>query len=41
MLCQMKKIDLILEKLFFPQKHEDCIGGVILYDETIKQNSRF
>ena len=36
----MKKIDLILEKHFFTSESmKSCIGGVILYDETIKQSS--
>ena len=36
----MKKIDYCLERLFsVPHGMTDCIGGVILYDETIKQVS--
>ena len=34
----MKKIDLNLEVFYFLQSSmKNCIGGVILYDETIKQ----
>ena len=35
----MWKIDLILETLFTSESMKTCIGGVILYDETIKQSS--
>ena len=40
MLNQMKKIDLNFRKtLFTSESMKKCIGGVILYDETIKQSS--
>ncbi len=32
---------LFREILFSSESMKDCIGGVILYDETIKQNSSF
>ena len=38
MLHQLQKIDCRLEKLSFSAPSmTDCIGGVILYDETIRQ----
>ena len=39
MLHQLLKIDCYLEKHFSVLDMTECIGGVILYDETIKQHS--
>ena len=40
MFLQLQKIDLLFrETLFTSEGMKDCIGGVILYDETIKQTS--
>ena len=37
-LIQHQKIDYYLEILFSSSSMSECIGGVILYDETIKQD---
>ena len=40
MFHQHQKIDCYLEKLLFSSSSmSECIGGVILYDETIKQEN--
>ena len=40
MFHQLQKIDyLFRETLFSSSSMKECIGGVILYDETIKQTS--
>ena len=40
MFHQLQKIELLFrETLFFSSSMTECIGGVILFDETIKQKT--